>query len=127
MDIRLEFPADQSAFVKKLLLDLAPHLLWARVIIIVLLMVGSKRIAEAFLNARKIAFGGFEIELKADMGAAAQAKNVSLLPQMQGQLARRAERLQPIVSGTRSLGIDDVPANTRPDTLLHLIFDALEP
>lgn len=111
MNINFVFPPNEPEFPWKFLFELAPHFLWIAVIFIVILIIGPKRIGAALLNARKIGFGGFEIELKDEIADAARAKNVNLSAHLQDQLARRAERLLPIISGTRVLWIDDVPTN----------------
>jgi CheY-like chemotaxis protein len=111
MNIGITFHSAESPFVQKLLADLAPHLLWALLVLVVVILIGPKRIGTAILNARKIGFGGLEIELKGDIADAAAAKNMAVPPQLQDQLARRAEQLGPALTCSRLLWIDDNPTN----------------
>jgi hypothetical protein len=110
MNLSFTFPQSDPTFGYKLLSDLAPHILWAVVILAVFWMVGPKRVAAAILNARKISFGGIELDLKGDISDAARAKNLSISPRAQDQVTLRAERLLPQIRGFRLLWIDDVPA-----------------
>src|ERR1700733_7312050 len=111
MIFSIPFPQSDPGLGYKLLSDLAPHILWAVVILTVFWMVGPKRVAAAILNARKISFGGIELDLKADISDAAQAKNLAISPRAQDQVTQRAERLLPQIRGFRLLWIDGVPAN----------------
>ncbi len=119
MDIKLLFPSQESAFDYKLLFDLAPHLIWAVVTLIVIWMIGPKRIATAFLNARKISFAGIEIDLKGDISEAVLAKGFDASSQMEGQVARRAQRSLALTNGARLLWIDEHPSNNLNE--VHLI------
>ena len=111
MDVNITHWPHEAGFPSKLITDLAPHLFWGLVILIVILVIGPNRIRGAFSNARKIGFGGLEIELKGEIDAAAQARKINLPPSLRDQLARRLERLQSFVTGARLLWIDDEPAN----------------
>lgn len=111
MSIDISFPPAESPFLLKLLAGLAPHLLWALLVLVVVILIGPRRIGTAILNARKIGFGGVEIELKGDIVDAAAAKNMAVPTQLQEQLARRAEQLRPALTGSRLLWIDDNPTN----------------
>lgn len=111
MDIKVSFPPPEPTFDWKLLFDLAPHLIWAIVILLVIGMIGPKRIATAFLNARKISFAGVEIDLKGDIAEAVQAKGVDASSKLEGQVARRAQRSLALTTGARLLWIDEQPAN----------------
>jgi CheY-like chemotaxis protein len=111
MDIKISFPPPEPAFDYKLLFDLAPHMIWAIVIVTIIAMIGPKRLATAFLNARKISFGGLEIDLKGDISEAVQAKGVDVSAQLEGQVARRAQSSVALTTGARLLWIDEHPDN----------------
>ena len=111
MDVKISFPQPEAAFNYTLLFDLAPHLIWAIVIVTVILMIGPKRLATAFLHARKISFGGLEIDLKGDISEAVEAKGVDVSSQLEGQVARRAQRSAALTTGARLLWIDENPDN----------------
>jgi hypothetical protein len=111
MDIKISFPPPEPAFDYKLLFELAPHIIWAIVILTVICMIGPKRIANAFLNARKISFGGLEIDLKSDISEAVQAKGVDVSSHLEGQVARRAQRSTTLTTSARLLWIDEHPEN----------------
>lgn len=111
MDVKISFPTPEPAFDYKVLFDLAPHMIWAIVIVMVIAMIGPKRLATAFLNARKISFGGLEIDLKGDILEAVQAKGVDVSSQLEGQVARRAQRSAALTTGARLLWIDEHPDN----------------
>lgn len=100
------------------LLDLAPHLLWAIVFLVIVAIIGPRRIANAFVNARKISFAGVEIDLKGDLADVVQNKGVDVLPHLEGQVARRAQRSLALTQGARLLWIDENPANNAKETLL---------
>lgn len=118
VEIKISFPAPEPSFDYKLLFDLAPHLLWAIVIVAVLAMFGPKRIAEAILKARKISFAGVEIDLRDDITEAVQAKGFDVLSQLDGQVARRAQRSLALTQGARLLWIDENPLNNAIETQL---------
>jgi CheY-like chemotaxis protein len=118
VDIKISFPAPEPSFDYKLLFDLAPHLLWACIILGVLAMIGPKRIAEAILKARKISFAGVEIDLKSDIAEAVQAKGFDVLSQLEGQVARRVQRSLALTRGARLLWIDENPLNNATETQL---------
>lgn len=111
MNVNISFPPPEPALDYRLLLDLAPHMIWAFVIVMVVAMIGPKRLATAFLNARKISFGGLEIDLKGDISEAVQAKGVDVSSQLEGQVARRAQRSAALTTGARLLWIDEHPDN----------------
>lgn len=111
MEIKFYFPSPEPKFDHKLLFDLAPHLIWAVIILIVIWMIGPKRIADAFLSARKISFAGVEIDLRGDISEAVQEKGVDTLSQLEGQVARRAQRSLALTTGARLLWIDEHPNN----------------
>ena len=111
MDIKISFPTPEPTFDWKLLFDVAPHLIWAIVILLVIGMIGPKRIATAFLNARKISFAGVEIDLKGDIADAVLAKGVDASSKLVGQVASRAQRSLALTTGARLLWIDEHPAN----------------
>lgn len=123
MDINISFPPPEPAFDWKLLFDLAPHLIWAIVILLVVGMIGPKRIATAFLNARKISFAGVEIDLKGDITEAVQAKGVDPSSRLEGQVARRAQRSLALTTGARLLWIDEHPANNENEVRLFKRLD----
>lgn len=118
MEISVAFRGTETASAWKLLTDLAPHIFWGLVILAVILIIGPARIRDAFANAKKIGFGGFEIELKSEIAELASAKNIPLPPQLRDQLARRAERLRPLVAGARILWVDDCPSNNEQEMAL---------
>lgn len=118
MDVKISFPSPELAFDYKLLFDLAPHMIWAIVIVIVIAMIGPKRLATAFLNARKISFGGLEIDLKGEISEAVQAKGVDVSSQLEGQVARRMQSSWALTTGARLLWIDEHPNNNTIETHL---------
>jgi len=112
MDINItQWPHESPDFTEKLITDLGPHFFWGLIVLIVILLIGPRRIRDAFLNARKISFGGLEVELKGEIDAAALARKIDLPPSLRDQLARRLERLRSLLVGARLLWIDDKPAN----------------
>lgn len=106
-------PAEQSAELMTIVTALAPHILWAAVILCIIILIGPKRLAAALPNVRKIGIAGFEVELGSELADAAAAKNISVPEGLRDQAARRAERLAPLFSGARILWIDDHPTNNR--------------
>ena len=111
MNFSIVFSANEPASLGTIVANLAPHIFWGLLILVVTLLIGPTRIREALLHVRKVGFGGFEIELEGDIANAARARKIDLPPQLSDQLARRAVRLGPIIAGARLLWIDDVPAN----------------
>ena len=111
MDINFSFPPPEPAFDYKLLFDLAPHVIWPAVILIIIARIGPKRIADALANARKISFAGVEIDLKENIAEVVQAKGIEHSSQLEGQTARRAHRLATVTTGARLLWIDEHPQN----------------
>lgn len=112
MEIKLLFPPlSQPGFDWKPVIELIPHAIWGAVVLIIIAMIGPKRLANALLNARKISFGGLEIELKSDIASVVQARGAPVLPQLEGQVARRAERSLSLTTGARLLWIDEHPKN----------------
>nr|WP_321482382.1 hypothetical protein [uncultured Cohaesibacter sp.] len=111
MEVNISFPSSEPAFDYTMLLELAPHMIWAIIFVIIIAIIGPKRLANAFLNARKISFGGFEVDLKDDILEAVQAKKVDVSSHLEGQVARRAQRSTALTVGARMLWIDEHPKN----------------
>lgn len=107
MEVNISFPPPKPAFDYTLLFELAPHIIWATILVIIIAMIGPKRLASAFLNARKLRFGGFEVDLKADISEAVHAKGVDVSSHLEGQVARRAQRSTGLTVGARMLWIDE--------------------
>ncbi|TGN51517.1 response regulator [Paracoccus liaowanqingii] len=111
MEVNILFPSRKPAFDYALLFELAPHLIWATIFAVIILMLGPKRLVSAFLNARKLSFGGFEVDLKGDISEAVQAKGVDVSSHLEGQVARRVQRSTGLTAGARMLWIDENPDN----------------
>jgi CheY-like chemotaxis protein len=122
LNIQITLGTHESGFDYRHLFDLAPHFLWAMVIVVVIAMLGPSRLANAFLSARKISFAGLEIDLKGDISQAVQAKGGDASNQLEGQVARRALRSLDLMQGARLLWIDENPANNETETKLFKRF-----
>lgn len=107
------------------ILDLAPHVFWAAVALIIFFIIGPSRIRDAFTKVNKIGLAGFEVEFKSEIDAAAKARNVDLPPQLRDRLARRLEHRRALISGARILWIDDYPSNNQIEIGLLRNFGAL--
>jgi hypothetical protein len=97
--------------VMALITNLAPHLFWGVVILLLIWMIGPTNIREAFANVRKVEFGGFKVELREEVEAAAQARKIDMPPELRNQVVRRLERTHLFLVGARLLWIDDTPSN----------------
>lgn len=109
MSVSISYSHSEGLDWVKLAESLGPHLLWVLLFLGLLLFVGPRNIASALLNARRIGFAGFEIDLKGDLTQAAEAKNIDLPFQSKDQISRRVQRLYPLFSSSRFLWIDDNP------------------
>jgi CheY-like chemotaxis protein len=90
-------------------ITIAPHFLWVLVLLAFILFLGPRNVREMFLSARKLGFGGFELELTNDLAAAAENKHIVLPRYIHERVARRLKRLRPLLSGARVLWLDDHP------------------
>lgn len=111
MEVNILFPSREPAFDYALLFELAPHLIWATIFAVIIALIGPKRLASAFLNARKFSFAGLEVDLKGNISEAVQAKGVDVSSHLEGQVARRAQRSAGLTVGTRMLWVDENPGN----------------
>ena len=107
------------------MLDLAPHVFWAAVALLVFFFIGPSRIREAFTKVNKIGLAGFEVEFKSEIDAAAKAREIDLPFQLRDRLARRLERRRALISGARILWIDDHPDNNAIEIGLLRSFGAI--
>lgn len=111
MEVNISFPSREPAFDYAPLFELAPHLIWATIFAAIIALIGPKRLASALLNARKLSFGGFEVDLQGDISEAVLARGVDASSQLEGQVARRAQRSTALTAGARMLWIDQNPNN----------------
>ena len=109
LDIKITQVVQDKGFPWKEALTWTPHLIWAALAIILLLAIGPSRLRDALFKASKIGIAGLEVEFRSAIEAAANARNLSLPPQLSDRLARRLERLQQSILGKRVLWIDDNP------------------
>ena len=107
------------------LLDLAPHVSWVAVALIIFFIIGPSRIRDAITKVNKIGLAGFEVEFKSEIDAAAKARNIDLPSQLRDRLARRLEHGRFLISGARILWIDDHPDNNTIEIGLLRSFGAI--
>ena len=107
------------------MLNLAPHVFWAVVALIIFFIIGPSRIRDTFTKVNKIGLAGFEVELKSEIEAAVKARNIDLPYQLRDRLVRRLEHCRSLISGARILWIDDHPNNNTIEIGLLRHFGAI--
>ena len=88
---------------------LAPHVLWALVVGLMLWRVGATTIRDVLSRVKGVEFGGVRIEIESVVKSAAAARHTEVSPQASRAVAERLRRAQERVAATRLLWIDDHP------------------
>ncbi|QCK88198.1 hypothetical protein E8L99_21775 [Phreatobacter aquaticus] len=124
MEIKITQILPPKGFPWEGLLALAPHLLWVSVAIGLVAVIGPARIRYAFSQAKKLSFGGFELQLKSELEQAAASKNIAMDNFNLGTLERRLDRLRELFVTAHILWIDDNPAGNLSEMRILRSFGA---
>lgn len=123
MNVTITHAASDGGVPWDHLIDLAPHLLWALVLLLILRAVGVDHLRRAVSRIEKVSIAGVvELGLKAGIDRAAAEKDVTLPRAVRDRVAERLQRLRPLLDGARILWIDDNPDNNAAEAavLRHL-------
>ncbi|MDD9962632.1 MAG: hypothetical protein OXU70_11125 [Gammaproteobacteria bacterium] len=88
---------------------LAPHLLWALVLAVVLWCVGGTAVRDVLSRVKGVEFGGVRIDIESAVESAAAAQDVEVSRRASRAVAERLRRAQGRVAAMRLLWIDDDP------------------
>lgn len=111
LDIHLGPAPGPKGFDFEPVIGLAPHLIWAIVVVFVLLWIGRRGFQSFAGRIRKVGAAGFEIELQETMESAAVAHRQQIPVVDIGKASRRLASQQALLEGARLLWIDNRPAN----------------
>lgn len=113
LDIHLGPAPGPSGFDWEPVIGLVPHLIWAAVVIIILLLIGREGLKALPDRIHKVSAAGFEIEFQNTMESAAAAHQRQIPLIDLGRASRRLASQQALLKGARLLWIDDHPDNNR--------------
>ena len=90
--------------------ELAPHVLWAGVLVWVLQRLGWTVIRDVFGRVNAVEVGGVRVAIESAMKSAAKARKVLVGSEERRIVAERLQRAQSRLGAMRFLWIDDFPA-----------------
>lgn len=91
---------------------LAPHLLWALVVLVFFFVIGADVFRDLLSRTSKIGTSTFGVEFLTK-ATDAKDKTIEISPVVRDQLKSRFEDLKPLVASSRILWADDNPPNNR--------------
>ena len=94
---------------------LAPHVLWAGVLVWVLRRVGWTVIRDVFARVNAVEVGGVRVAIETAVKSAARARKVRVGSEERKIVAERLQRAQTRLGAMRFLWIDDFPAGNKPE------------
>lgn len=89
---------------------LAPHVLWAIVLVCVLRLIGWSSIRYVIESVKTVEVAGVRVAIESGMRSAAEARNVPVGSEETSIVAARLNKAQRRLAATRLLWIDDYPA-----------------
>ena len=92
---------------------LAPHLLWAVLLVWVLRRVGWATVRDMLERVSEVEVAGMRVAIESGVKSAAEAQNVAVPLEERTIVAERLRKAQRRVAGTRMLWIDDYPAGNK--------------
>jgi CheY-like chemotaxis protein len=107
--ISLHLSTDSDPSICSDILALAPHLIWAAVVVFVLLWIGRHNIVAVLQRVEKVAVGGVEFQLRDGIRAAARDRRVDLSDDEIGAVSRRLAANTELLHGAKLLWVDDHP------------------
>lgn len=120
LDLHIAHDPPSGGVPWKELLPLAPHLFWAIVALVLLLVIGPATIRALLSRVTKLSFAGFEFQLQSEIDEAGAARDMPIAPKARNRLARRLARSRHLLECVRILWVDDRPVgNAAEMTLLR--------
>ena len=109
LDLHIAHDPPSGGVPWKELLPLAPHLFWAIVALVALVMIGPTNIRALLPRITKVGILGIEIQLRSDIKRAARAREIPIPRRRMEHLIRRLARSRQLLHCARILWVDDRP------------------
>jgi CheY-like chemotaxis protein len=111
LELRIGAKPEAAGFPWSEVLAIAPHLIWAGVLLIVLTWLGRDNLVELLRRVQKVGIAGLEVELRQTLEQAAKEQGRTLSGPDLDRVSKRLLRDAAIIKGARILWLDNTPNN----------------
>lgn len=91
------------------ILALAPHIIWAAVLLGILAWIGRANLLAALKRVNKVTIAGVELQFREELEAAALSRGIDLSSEELGRAARRMAASRDLLRNAKLLWVDDCP------------------